>query len=121
GENAAARFLIRWRGEADERSVKALDTYWVSTAEHGLNASTFTARIAASTGADCAAAMSAAVGTLSGPLHGGAPARVLPMLEAVEQTGDAKAYVRDLLAKGERISGFGHRIYRDADPRARVL
>ena len=121
GEIAAAQFLIRWRGEADPKHVKAVDTYWVTAAEHGLNASTFTARIAASTGADCAAAMSAAVGTLSGPLHGGAPARVLPMLEAVEQTGDPKGFVRDLLARGERISGFGHRIYRDADPRARVL
>ena len=73
GENAAAQFLIRWRGEADPRHVTAVDTYWVSAAEHGLNASTFTARIAASTGADCAAALSAAVGALSGPLHGGAP------------------------------------------------
>ena len=81
GENAAAKFLIRWRGEADPSAVRALDTYWISAAEHGLNASTFTARIAASTGADCAAAMSSAVGTLSGPLHGGAPARVLPMID----------------------------------------
>ncbi len=121
GENAAARFLLRWRGEADSRHVKAIDTYWVCTAEHGLNASTFTARIAASTGADCAAAMSAAVGTLSGPLHGGAPARVLPMLDAVAESGDAEAYVRDLLGRGERIMGFGHRIYRAEDPRARVL
>ncbi len=121
GANAAARFLIRWRGETDERQVTALDTYWVSTAEHGLNASTFTARIAASTGADCAACMSAAVGTLSGPLHGGAPARVLPMLDAVEASGDPKRYVDDLLAKGDRIMGFGHRVYRAEDPRARVL
>src|SRR5438874_3240103 len=121
GENAAARFLIRWRGEADERSVKALDTYWVSTAEHGLNASTFTARIAASTGADCAAAMSAAVGTLSGPLHGGAPARVLPMIEGAEKTDDVERYVRDMLDRGERIMGFGHRGYRAYGPRARVL
>src|SRR5262249_8732617 len=121
GENAAAQFLIRWRGEADPGHVKAIDIYWVTAAEHGLNASTFTARIAASTGADAAAAMSAAVGTLSGPLHGGAPARVLPMLDAAERTGDAKAYGHDLLARGERIMGFGHRIYRGADPRARVL
>ncbi|MGZ4440995.1 MAG: citrate synthase 2 [Gaiellaceae bacterium] len=121
GENAAAQFLIRWRGEADPRAVKALDTYWISAAEHGLNASTFTARIAASTGADCAAAMSAAVGTLSGPLHGGAPARVLPMLDAVAASGDAEGYVRDLLGRGERIMGFGHRVYRAEDPRARVL
>src|SRR5581483_7498275 len=93
GENAAAQFLIRWRGEADPSHVKAVDTYWVSAAEHGLNASTFTARIAASTGADCAAAMSAAVGALSGPLHGGAPTRVLRMLDEVEARGDAEAYV----------------------------
>ena len=121
GENAAAQFLIRWRGEADPRAVKAVDTYWISAAEHGLNASTFTARIAASTGADCAAAMSAAVGTLSGPLHGGAPARVLPMLDAVAESGDPEGYVRDLVDRGERIMGFGHRVYRAEDPRARVL
>ena len=121
GENAAAQFLIRWRGEADPRHVKALDTYWVSAAEHGLNSSTFTARIVASTGADCAAAMSSAVGALSGPLHGGAPTRVLRMLDEVEAMGDADAYVHDLLARGERIMGFGHRVYRAEDPRARVL
>jgi citrate synthase len=121
GENAAAQFLIRWRGEADPRHVKAIDTYWISAAEHGLNASTFTARIAASTGADCAAAMSSAVGTLSGPLHGGAPARVLPMIDAAAEAGDPEAYVRSLLDRGERIMGFGHRVYRAYDPRARVL
>jgi len=121
GENAAAQFLIRWRGEADPKHVTAVDTYWVSAAEHGLNASTFTARIAASTGADCAAAMSAAVGALSGPLHGGAPTRVLRMLDEVEEQGDAEAYVAALLGRGERIMGFGHRVYRAEDPRARVL
>jgi citrate synthase len=121
GENVAAQFLIRWRGEADPRHVKAVDTYWVSAAEHGLNSSTFTARIVASTGADCAAAMSSAVGALSGPLHGGAPTRVLTMLDEVEASGDADAYVHDLLDRGERIMGFGHRVYRAEDPRARVL
>jgi len=121
GENAAAQFLIRWRGEADPRHVKALDTYWISAAEHGLNASTFTARIAASTGADCAAAMSSAVGTLSGPLHGGAPARVLPMIDGAAKAGDPEQYVRDMLDRGERVMGFGHRVYRAYDPRARVL
>jgi citrate synthase len=121
GENAAAQFLIRWRGEAEAKHVTAVDTYWVSAAEHGLNASTFTARIAASTGADCAAAMSAAVGALSGPLHGGAPTRVLKMLDEVDARGDADAYVHELLARGERIMGFGHRVYRAEDPRARVL
>ena len=67
------RFLIRWRGEADPNHVKAIDAYWISAAEHGMNASTFTARVVASTGADVAAALSAGVGALSGPLHGGAP------------------------------------------------
>jgi citrate synthase len=115
------RFLIRWRGEADPRHVKAIDAYWISAAEHGMNASTFTARVVASTGADVAAALSAAVGALSGPLHGGAPSRVLTMLDDVERSGDAEAYVKQLLDRGERLMGFGHRIYRAEDPRARVL
>jgi citrate synthase len=115
------RFLIRWRGEADPKHVKAIDAYWTSAAEHGMNASTFTARVVASTGADVGAALSAAVGALSGPLHGGAPSRVLKMLDDVEKTGDADRYVKDLLDRGERLMGFGHRVYRAEDPRARVL
>jgi citrate synthase len=121
GESAAERFLIRWRGEAGERHVRAVDSYWVSAAEHGANASTFTARVVASTGADCGAAMSAAVGGLSGPLHGGAPTRVLKMLDEVEASGDCAGYVKSLLDRGERLMGFGHRVYRAEDPRARVL
>ena len=93
GTTAAEKFLLRWRGEADPRHVKAIDTYWICTAEHGLNASTFTARIVASTGADCGAALSSAVGALSGPLHGGAPAYVKPMLEEVAATGDPEEWV----------------------------
>jgi citrate synthase len=115
------RFLIRWRGEADPRHVKALDAYWISAAEHGMNASTFTVRVVTSTGADVAAALSAGVGALSGPLHGGAPSRVLTMLDDVEKTGDAEKYVKDALDRGERLMGFGHRVYRAEDPRARVL
>ncbi len=115
------RFLIRWRGEADPRHVEAIDAYWISAAEHGMNASTFTARVVASTGADVAAALSAAVGALSGPLHGGAPLRVLKMLDDVAEMGDADRYVKDLLDRGERLMGFGHRVYRAEDPRARVL
>ena len=121
GETAAEKFLLRWRGEADPRAVKAIGTYWICTAEHGLNASTFTARIAASTGADCGAAMSCAVGTLSGPLHGGAPARVLPMLDEVAETGDPEGYVRNILDEHGKIMGFGHRVYRAEDPRSRIL
>jgi citrate synthase len=115
------RFLIRWRGEADPNHVKAIDAYWISAAEHGANASTFTARVVASTGADVAAALSAAIGALSGPLHGGAPSRVLQMLDDVEHAGDATAYVKQVLDRGERLMGFGHRVYRAEDPRARVL
>jgi citrate synthase len=121
GETAAEKFLLRWRGEADPAHVQAIDTYWICTAEHGLNASTFTARVVASTGADCGAAMSAAVGALSGPLHGGAPARVLPMLDEVARTGDPEGYVKGVLDRRGRIMGFGHRIYRAEDPRSRIL
>jgi citrate synthase len=121
GETAAERFLLAWRGEVDERHAKALDTYWICTAEHGMNASTFTARTVASTGADCGAALSAAVGALSGPLHGGAPARVLPMLDAVAELGDAEKWVEQALARKQRIMGFGHRVYRAEDPRSRLL
>jgi len=115
------RFLIRWRGEADPMHVKAIDAYWISAAEHGMNASTFTARVVASTGADGAAALSSAVGALSGPLHGGAPSRVLQMLDEVEQTGDPEGWVKAALDRGDRLMGFGHRVYRAEDPRARVL
>ncbi len=121
GQTAAEKFLLRWRGEADPRHAKAIDTYWICTAEHGLNASTFTARIVASTGADCGASLSAAVGALSGPLHGGAPAYVKPMLEEVAEAGDPERWVKETLAAGKRIMGFGHRIYRAEDPRSRLL
>jgi citrate synthase len=121
GETAAERFLLRWRGEADPDHVKAIDTYWICTAEHGLNASTFAARVTASTGADCGAALSSAVGALSGPLHGGAPAYVKPMLEEVTEMGDPERWVRERLAAGKLIMGFGHRIYRAEDPRSRIL
>jgi citrate synthase len=121
GGNAAERFVLQWKGEGDEGAVKAIDAYWVSAAEHGMNASTFTARVVSSTGSDCGAAMSAAVGALAGPLHGGAPTRVLKMLDEVAASGDADAYVRAQLDLGERLMGFGHRVYRAEDPRARVL
>jgi citrate synthase len=121
GETIADRFLIRWRGEAHPDHARAIDAYWISAAEHGMNASTFTARVVASTGADCAAALSSAIGALSGPLHGGAPSRVLKMLDEVERLGDAERWVKDALGRGERLMGFGHRVYRAEDPRARVL
>src|SRR6187401_1165836 len=121
GRTLAERFLIRWKDEPDPEHVKAIDAYWSSAAEHGMNASTFTARVITSTGADVAAAFSGAIGAMSGPLHGGAPARVLTMIEAVEESGDAEAYVKQSLDSGERLMGFGHRVYRAEDPRARVL
>ncbi|HEY1572199.1 MAG TPA: citrate synthase 2 [Pseudonocardiaceae bacterium] len=120
-ETITERFLVRWRGEPAPEHVRAIDAYWVSAAEHGLNASTFTARVIASTGADVAASMSGAIGAMSGPLHGGAPARVLPMIEEVERVGDAHKVVSAILDRHDRLMGFGHRVYRAEDPRARVL
>jgi citrate synthase len=116
-----ARFMTRWQGDPDPKHVEAIDAYWVTAAEHGMNASTFTARVIASTGADVAAALSGAIGAMSGPLHGGAPARVLPMIEEVERVGDARAVVRTVLDAHDKLMGFGHRVYRAEDPRARVL
>ncbi len=115
------QMMRRWRGEPDPRHVEAIDAYFVSAAEHGMNASTFTARIIASTGADVAAAISGAIGAMSGPLHGGAPSRVLHMIEDIEAGADPRAYVKGILDRKERLMGFGHRVYRAEDPRARVL
>jgi citrate synthase len=121
GKTIVERFMIRWRGEPDPKHVEAIDAYFISAAEHGMNASTFTARVIASTGADVAACLSGAIGALSGPLHGGAPSRAQHMIEGVEKTGNAEKYVQDVLDRGERLMGFGHRVYRAYDPRAAVL
>jgi citrate synthase len=114
------RMMIRWRGEPDPKHVRAIDAYFVSAAEHGMNASTFTARVIASTGADVAASLSGAIGAMSGPLHGGAPSRVLHMIEEVEKNGDARGYVKGIMDRKERLMGFGHRVYRAEDPRYEV-
>jgi citrate synthase len=121
GRTATERFMIEWQGEPDPRHVAAIDRYWICAAEHGMNASTFTGRVVASTGADAPACMSAAIAALSGPLHGGAPARALGMIEAVEAGVDARRYVRQVLDSGQRLMGFGHAVYRAEDPRARIL
>ncbi len=121
GRTIVERFMIRWRGEPDPKHVEAIDAYFISAAEHGMNASTFTSRVIASTGADVAACLSGGIGALSGPLHGGAPSRAQHMIEGVEKTGDATKYVKDALDRKERIMGFGHRVYRAYDPRAEVL
>lgn len=120
-ETVTSRFMTRWKGDPDPAHTEAIDAYWVSAAEHGMNASTFTARVIASTGADVAAALSGAIGAMSGPLHGGAPARVLPMIEEVEKSDDPRGLVKGILDRKEKLMGFGHRVYRAEDPRARVL
>ncbi len=121
GRTIPERFMIRWRGEPDPKHVEAIDAYFISAAEHGVNASTFTARVIASTGADVAACLSGAIGALSGPLHGGAPSRAQHMIAGVEEMGDATKYVKAVFDRKERLMGFGHRVYRAYDPRAAVL
>ncbi|HEX2870415.1 MAG TPA: citrate synthase [Polyangiaceae bacterium] len=108
-------------GTVRESAARLLDAYLVTVAEHGFNASSFAARVAASTGADLASAVVAGVATLSGPLHGGAPGPVLDMLDAVGAPERAADYVRGELEAGRRIMGMGHRVYRVRDPRAFVL
>src|SRR3712207_5595456 len=115
------RFMVRWSGEPDPRHVDAVDAYWTSAAEHGMNASTFTARVIASTGADVAASLSGAIGAMTGPLHGGANSRVLQMLDGFEQTGDAEKFVKVLLGRHDRLMCFGRRVYRAEDPRPPTL
>lgn len=118
GRTAAERFLIAWRGEADPIRAKALDGYLVVAAEHGMAPSTVAARLIASTGADVGACLSGALAALSGPLHGGSPSRVLHLLEHAEQSGDPGGYIVSVLDSGQRLMGFGHRVYRTEDPRA---
>jgi citrate synthase len=115
------RFMTRWRGEPDPAHVRAVDAYWVSAAEHGLNASTFTARVIASTLSDMFSAMTGAIGALKGPLHGGANEEAQKMAEEVDKPENAEAYVRERLANHQKVMGFGHAVYRTMDPRATVL
>lgn len=118
----AADFLSMLRGEpAAGVEVAALDAYLVTVAEHGMNASTFTARVVASTRAGVLPAVIAALCALEGPLHGGAPGPVLDMLDALASQADVRGWLDAELAAGRRLMGFGHRIYRVRDPRADVL
>ena len=119
--NIVERFMIRWRGDPDPRHVKAVDAYWTSAAEHGMNASTFTARVIASTGADVAAALSGAVGAMSGPLHEVPRPGCCTWSRRSSGPGTPPGTSKSELDKGERLMGFGHRVYRAEDPRARVL
>jgi citrate synthase len=101
--------------------VRALDQYLVTVSDHGMNASTFAARVVTSTASDPISAVTAAIGALKGPLHGGAPGPVLDMLDAIGEPGNAEPWLEGELAAGRRIMGMGHRVYRVRDPRAAVL
>lgn len=105
----------------DRTEVAALDTYLMTVSDHGLNASTFAARVVASTGAGLTSSLLAAVSALKGPLHGGAPGPVLDMLDAIGTPGNAEKWLEATVTRGERLMGFGHRVYRVRDPRADAL
>jgi citrate synthase len=118
----AANFLYMTFGvEPDPLAAKALETYWVTVSDHGMNASTFAARVIASTRSDMVSAVTGAVGALKGPLHGGAPGPVLDMLVEIKTADKAEAWLRKEINEGRRIMGFGHRVYKVRDPRAEVL
>ncbi|MCI3238135.1 citrate synthase/methylcitrate synthase [Streptomyces spinosisporus] len=118
----AANYLYMLTGsEPDAARVRAIEQYLISTIDHGFNASTFTARVIASTGADVAACLVGAVGALSGPLHGGAPSRALDTLDAIGTPDRIDPWIRERVLAGDRIMGFGHAVYRTEDPRSRML
>ena len=118
----AANFLYMVFGkEPDPIAARALDTYWVTVIDHGMNASTFAGRVIASTRSDMVSAVTGAIGALKGPLHGGAPGPVLDMLLDIQTADNAEPWVRNEIAAGRRIMGFGHRVYKVRDPRAEVL
>ncbi|MFF6825566.1 citrate synthase [Streptomyces longwoodensis] len=118
----AANYLYMLTGsEPDPVRVRAVEQYLISTIDHGFNASTFTARVIASTGADVAACLVGALGALSGPLHGGAPSRALDTLDAIGTPDRIDPWIRARVLAGERIMGFGHAVYRTEDPRSRML
>ncbi|NJP43788.1 citrate synthase/methylcitrate synthase [Actinacidiphila epipremni] len=118
----ATNYLYMLTGqEPDPARARAIERYLISTVDHGFNASTFTARVIASTGADLAACLVGAVGALSGPLHGGAPSRALDTLDAIGTPDRIDDWLREHITAGERIMGFGHPVYRTEDPRSRML
>jgi citrate synthase len=118
----AGGFLQQLNGkDPDPAAARALDAYFIVGAEHGLNASTFTCRVIISTRSDLASAVCGAIGALKGPLHGGAPAEVVSQLHEIGSPDRAEQWVREAIARGDRIMGFGHRVYRAYDPRAAAL
>jgi len=117
-----AGFLYQLKGEKpDAATTRALDAYFIVGAEHGFNASTFTARVVTSTNSDLASAVCGAIGTMKGPLHGGAPSEVVDQLAKMGSVEHAEEWLRDALDRHERLMGFGHRVYRAYDPRAAAL
>jgi citrate synthase len=120
--SVAGNYLYMLSGQRpDPQRAWALERYLVSTIDHGFNASTFTARVIASTGADIGSAVTGAIGSLSGPLHGGAPSRVLEMLDDIGSPDRAEAWARAAVGRGDRIMGFGHRVYKGKDPRSALM
>lgn len=118
----AANYLYMMNGkESSPELVRALNTYLVLLADHGMNASTFTARVIASTESDLTSALVGAIGALKGPAHGGAPSAVIEQLEIIRAARDAETHMREMRKRKEKFMGFGHRIYRVYDPRARIL
>jgi len=118
----ASNFLFMLSGRPpDASSARALDAYFIVAAEHGFNASTFTARVITSTRSDIASAVAGAIGALKGPLHGGAPSEVVSQLHEIGSVDQAERWIRETVARGERLMGFGHRVYRAYDPRALAL
>jgi citrate synthase len=118
----AADILRMTRGvPATKAEADALDTYFVTVSDHGLNASTFAARVIASTRAGLTSAVLGGIGALKGPLHGGAPGPVIDMLDEIGEPAKARAWIEEALARGDRLMGFGHRVYRVRDPRADAL
>ena len=122
GLGLAANYLYMSTGTAPHAElVRALNVYLTTVADHGLNASTFTARVITSTGSDFVSAVTGAIGALKGPLHGGAPGPALDMVFEIGSADRAESMLRQKLAAGERLMGFGHRVYKVRDPRADVL
>src|SRR6266699_447860 len=118
----AANYLYMMQGEIPKPEyARAVEQYLISTIDHGFNASTFTARVITSTGADLGSAVVGAIGALSGPLHGGAPSRALAMLDAIGTADKAEPWLRDAVERGDRLMGFGHRVYKTDDPRSTML
>ena len=118
----AANYLYMMQGKVPEPEyAAAVEKYLISTIDHGFNASTFTARVITSTGADLGAAVVGAIGALSGPLHGGAPSRALQMLDEIGTAERAEPWLRAAVERGDRLMGFGHRVYKTDDPRSLML